>query len=42
MFLTTRIPVMPDKFSPKKRQQLDKVTGWDTPIIKQYLAIIET
>ncbi|MFX1513804.1 MAG: RNA-guided endonuclease TnpB family protein [Promethearchaeota archaeon] len=41
MFITTRIPVMTDKLSPKKHQQLEKLTSRDTTIIKQYLTIIE-
>ncbi|MFX1513427.1 MAG: hypothetical protein ACFFCQ_12640 [Promethearchaeota archaeon] len=41
MLLTARIPVMTDKLSPKKHQQLDKLTSRDTTIIKHYLAIID-
>ena len=40
MFLTVQIPVMDDHLSPKKRQQLDRLTGRDTTVIQRYLAIL--
>ncbi len=40
MFLTVQIPVMDDKLSPKKWQQLDRLTGRDTTVIQRYLAIL--
>lgn len=41
MFLTVQIPVMDDKLSPKKRQQLERLTGRDRTVIQRYLDIIE-
>jgi hypothetical protein len=40
MFLTVQIPVMDDHLSPKKRQQLDRLTGRDSTIIQRYLAML--
>ncbi len=41
MFLTAKVPILGDKLTPKKRQQLEKLTGRDTTIIKHYLQIID-
>ncbi|MHA2272344.1 MAG: zinc ribbon domain-containing protein [Candidatus Hodarchaeales archaeon] len=40
MFTTVKVPIMDDHLSPKKRQQLDRLTARDTTVIQRYLAII--
>ncbi|MHA2243799.1 MAG: RNA-guided endonuclease InsQ/TnpB family protein [Candidatus Hodarchaeales archaeon] len=40
VFHTVQIPLMTDKLSPKKRQQLERLTRRDTTVIKHYLNII--
>ncbi|MHA2232186.1 MAG: hypothetical protein ACXAB4_06830, partial [Candidatus Hodarchaeales archaeon] len=40
MFTTVKIPVMDDHLSPKKAQQLDRLTARDTTVIHRYLTII--
>jgi IS605 OrfB family transposase len=40
MFTTVQLPVMDDRLSPKKSQQLDRLTARDTTVIQRYLAII--
>ncbi len=40
MFLTVKVPIMGDKLTSKKRQQLEKLTGRDSTVIKHYLQII--
>lgn len=41
MFTTVTIPVMADHLSPKKHQQLERLTGRDSTIIHCYLQIIQ-
>ncbi|MFW9992188.1 MAG: zinc ribbon domain-containing protein [Candidatus Odinarchaeota archaeon] len=41
MHLTVKIPLMTDKLSEKKLQQLEKLARRDTTVIKRYLAIIQ-
>jgi len=41
MHLTVKIPILEDKLSPKKRQQLDQLTARDSMVIREYLRIIE-
>ncbi|MFX0201596.1 MAG: RNA-guided endonuclease InsQ/TnpB family protein, partial [Candidatus Hodarchaeota archaeon] len=41
MFLTAKVPIICDKLTSKKHQQLEKLTGRDSTIIKHYLQIIE-
>ncbi|MFQ5979435.1 MAG: RNA-guided endonuclease TnpB family protein [Candidatus Heimdallarchaeota archaeon] len=40
MFTTVQLPIMDDRLSPKKAQQLDQLTARDTTIIQRYLEII--
>ncbi len=40
MFTTVKVPLMDDHLSPKKAQQLDRLTARDTTVIHRYLAII--
>ncbi|MFX0206961.1 MAG: zinc ribbon domain-containing protein [Candidatus Hodarchaeota archaeon] len=41
MFLTVNVPIMGDKLTPKKRKQLEKLTGRDSTLVKHYLRIID-
>ncbi|MHA2497627.1 MAG: hypothetical protein ACXAEI_19325, partial [Candidatus Hodarchaeales archaeon] len=40
MFTTVQLPLMDDRLSPKKAQQLDRLTARDTTVIQRYLEII--
>ncbi|MHA2500393.1 MAG: zinc ribbon domain-containing protein, partial [Candidatus Hodarchaeales archaeon] len=40
MFATVKVPVMDDRLSSKKAQQLERLTARDTTVIYRYLAII--
>ncbi|MHA2273353.1 MAG: zinc ribbon domain-containing protein [Candidatus Hodarchaeales archaeon] len=40
MFTTVQLPLMDDHLSPKKAQQLDRLTARDTTVIQRYLAIL--
>ncbi len=40
MFTTVKIPVMDDYLSPKKTQQLHRLTARDTTVIQRYLSVI--
>ena len=41
MFITVQIPLMGDKLTPKKHQQLQRLMARDTTVIREYLQIIE-
>jgi len=41
MFVTVQIPLMGDKMTPKKHQQLHRLMARDTTVIREYLQIIE-
>ncbi len=40
MFTTVKVPLMDDQLSPKKHQQLERLTARDTTVIRRYLEII--